>query len=295
MIYTCEKCLKEFPKKHNYTVHVQRKNPCIIDSVSEKENIVNPNNNLIESNQLTDILTKVETPKKTIMNNQCPHCKKSFYSKSNVMKHIENKSCKVFKNSISNQDMLEKIKELFSNHTKTITNNITTNNITNNTNNTNNITNNVNITIFSAGKEDLSRLTKEEIIKICTSGTYYPIVAAEIIHCNNKYPEFQNFLISNLRSNTGLVLINDKWVSKTQDEIISNIMNVDKNHVTNLIKDLKVDDKLQVKLESTKDEIQNNESKEHQKPKIKSRLYNVSKMVAKNKKIKDKSFTDLMK
>ena len=172
-------------------------------------------------------------------------------------------------------------------------NNITNNNITNNTNNiTNNITNNVNITIFSAGKEDLSRLTQEEILKICTSGTYYPLVAAEIIHCNEKYPEFQNFLISNLRSNTGLVFINDKWVSKTQDEILSNIMNIDKKHVSNLIKDLKVDDKLQVKLESTKDEIENNESKEHQKSKIKSRLYNASKMVNKNKKNTEKTITN---
>lgn len=100
--------------------------------------------------------------------------------------------------------------------------------------------------------------------------------------------EFQNFLISNLRSNTGLVFINDNWVSKSQDKILSSLMHVDKKHVSDLMKDLKVDDKLQVKLESTKEEIDNNESKEHQKPKIRSKLYNASKMVNKNKKIKDK-------
>ena len=175
--------------------------------------------------------------------------------------------------------MMDKIKELFLNHS-----NVTNNNITNNNNNITNITNNIQVNIFSAGKEDLSRLTQEDILKICTSGTYYPIVAAEIIHCNKNYPEFQNFLISNLRSNTGLVLINDNWISKSQDEILSNIMNIDKTHVSNLIKDLKVDNKLQIKLESTKDEIKINESKEHQKPKIKSKLYNASKMIMKNKK-----------
>jgi hypothetical protein len=175
---------------------------------------------------------------------------------------------------LAQQKSIEELKEL----------NETNKNININSNNT---TNNI-INIFSAGKEDLSRLSKEEIIKICTSGTYYPIVAAEIIHCNKKYPEFQNFLISNLRSNTGLVFINDNWVSKPQDEILSNIINIDKKHVSDLIKDLKVDDKLQVKLESTKDEIDTNESKEHQKSKIKSKLYNVSKMILKNKKTTNK-------
>ena len=182
--------------------------------------------------------------------------------------------------------MMNKIKEMLFNNPQNITNNNTINNITNN------ITNNIQVNIYSAGKEDLSRLSQEDILKICTSGTYYPIVAAEIIHCNKKYPEFQNFLISNLRSNTGLVFLNDTWISKDQDEILTNIMQIDKKHVTNLIKDLKVDNKLQVKLESTKQEIEDNENKEHQKPKIKSNLYNASKMIQKNKKNLDKNLIE---
>ena len=50
------------------------------------------------------------------------------------------------------------------------------------------------------------------------------------------------------------------------------------------MKDLKVDDKLKIKLESTQDEIDTNESKEHMKSKIRNKLYNASKMIAKNKK-----------
>jgi len=176
----------------------------------------------------------------------------------------------------------KKIEEL--SHEKETNKNITVNNTNTNSNNT---TNNV-INIYNVGKEDLSRLSKEEIIKICTSGTYYPLVAAEIIHCNEKYPEFQNFLITNLRSNDGLVRINDKWESKSQDEILSSLLKVDKNHVSSLMKNLEVDDKLQIKLESTKDEIDTNQSKEHQKEKIKRKLYNASKMIKKNKKIAEK-------
>lgn len=256
-MFPCKKCDKVFSREGHLRDHLLRKKPCI-EKITEDKTI-----------DKSDIL------------NECPHCNKSFFNKYNVIKHIE-LSCKIKKEKdkekLDETTMLNKVKEIFESHLKN--NNIT--NITNITNN--NITNNIQVNIFSAGKEDLSRLTQEEILKICTSGTYYPIVAAEIIHCNEKYPEFQNFLISNLRSNTGLVFINDNWVSKTQDEILSNIMQIDKKHVSNLIKDLKVDDKLQVKLESTKDEIINGESKEHQKPRIKSKLYNAAKMVKKNKK-----------
>lgn len=254
-MFPCEKCNKVFSREGHLKDHLMRKKPCVIEK----------NNEVVK----TDIL------------NECPHCNKYFFNKYNVIKHV-NSSCKVKKEKdtekLNETTMMNKVKELFESHLKN--NNIT--NITNITNN--NITNNIQVNIYSAGKEDLSRLTQEEVLKICTSGTYYPIVAAEIIHCNEKYPEFQNFLISNLRSNNGLVFMNDNWVSKTQDEILTNIMQIDKKHVSNLIKDLKVDDKFQVKLESTKEEISNNESKEHQKSKIKNRLYNAAKMVNKNKK-----------
>lgn len=263
-MFPCKKCNKVFSREGHLRDHMLRKKPCVIEDY--------------------------EGEKTDISSNECSYCNKKFFSKYNVIKHIDS-ACKVKKDkdkeNVDNITMMNKVKEMFEAHLKN--NNIT--NITNITNN-NNITNNIQVNIFSAGKEDLSRLTQEEILKICTSGTYYPIVAAEIIHCNEKYPEFQNFLISNLRSNTGLVFMNNSWVSKTQDEILSNIMQIDKKHVTNLIKELKVDDKLQVKLESTKDEIINGESKEHQKSKIKSKLYNASKMVKKNKKSTDKILED---
>jgi hypothetical protein len=141
------------------------------------------------------------------------------------------------------------------------------------------------------GKEDLSLLSNEDVIKICTSGTYYPIIAAEILHCNDKYPEYQNVLISNLRSTTGQVKVNDKWITRSQDDILNTMMNVDKKHISSLIKDLEVDKKLQIKLESTQDEIDTNEPKEHHKHKIKQRLYDASTMIKKNK---DKSQSPIL-
>jgi uncharacterized membrane-anchored protein YjiN (DUF445 family) len=267
-IYTCENCKKEFNRKSTYDNHLNRKYPC----------------KLI-----------------TFTDNQCIYCNNTYTTVYNLNKHLnvcikktiedDNKLQleelrKLFEKKFeeqqkNNEELKKKVEELTHETNKNIISN-SNNNITNNT------TNNIQLNIVPAGKEDLTRLTKEEIVKICTSGTYYPIVAAEIIHCNKKYPEFQNFLISNLRSSTGLVFINDNWVSKPQDEILTNILQVDKKHVKNLMNDLQVDNKLQIKLESTKDEIDTNESKEHQKPKIKSKLYNASKMILKNKKLNDK-------
>ena len=100
--------------------------------------------------------------------------------------------------------------------------------------------------------------------------------------------EFQNVLISNLRATTGLIKINDKWVTKSQDELLNNMMNVDKKHISTLIKDLEVEKKHQVKLESTQDEIDTNECKEHHKDRIKNILHDASNMIKKHKKRSEK-------
>ena len=261
-IYKCDKCNKEFLKKSGYASHSMRVKSCIKD-INE--------------------------------NNECIYCNKLFSYKHNLTTHI--KICKEKPIIDETQSQIDELKKMFEEQQKKLeeqqmkidqlskekNNNIT---ITENSHNT--TTNNNIINIYNIGKEDLSLLAKEDIIKICTSGTYYPLVTANILHCNEKYPEFQNILISNLRSNTGLVKIDDNWVSKSHDEIFRTLLKVDKNHVSSLMKDLEVDKKLQIKLESTKDEIDTNESKEHQIPKIKECLYNASKMITKNKKQSDK-------
>jgi hypothetical protein len=265
--YKCDKCNKIFTRKSGYASHVTRIKSCIKD-----------NND----------------------NNECIYCSKSYSTRFNLNAHI--KICKEKPIIDETQSQIEELKKMFERKfeeqqkkleeqqkkidqlSKEKNNNIT---ITENSHNT--TTNNNIINIYNIGKEDLSLLAKEDVIKICTSGTYYPLVTANILHCNEKYPEFQNILISNLRSNTGLVKINDNWVSKSHDEIFRTLLKVDKNHVSSLMKDLEVDKKLQVKLESTKDEIDISESKEHQIPKIKECLYNASKMITKNKKLSDKN------
>ena len=276
-IYKCEKCKKEFNKKSAYASHTMRTNSCV----------------------------------KNIIINECSYCNKIFSLKHNLTAHM--KICKEKPVvDIVTLEQIEELKKMFQlkfeeqqrkyeelekklelSDSKETNQNILVNENSHNTTttNSNNITTTNNIQIYNIGKEDLSHLSNDDVIKICTSGTYYPIVAAEIIHCNKKYPQYQNFLIPNLRSNTGLVKINDNWESRSHDEIFRTLLKVDKNHVSTLIKDLEVDKKLQVKLESTQDEIDTGESKEHQIPKIKEKLYNASRMIKRNKTKEDKVIT----
>ena len=274
-IYTCENCKKEFNRKSTYETHIQRKNPCKLD---------------------------------IHINNQCSYCDKKYTTKYNLNVHL--KSCEKKQIDDDNKLQIEELKKMFErkfeeqqkkfeeqqkkieelSHATETNNNINVTENSHNTTNSNNITNNINI--YSVGKEDLSLLSKKDIIRICTSGTYYPQVAAEVIHCNKDYPEFQNILIPNLRSNTGLVKINDNWVSKSHEEIFRTLLKIDKNHVSTLMKDLEVDNKLKIKLESTQDEIADTISKGNQLPKIKETLYNASKMIAQNKKKEKKTIVN---
>ena len=274
--FICEKCKKDFTKKSAYTSHIMRINSCVKDNtISNDCEYCNRNfSNKYNLNSHINICKKKKSEDDTKI--QIEMLKKMLYEQQKKFEEQQK----------DNQELKKKVEEL-SHITEGIlpSGNI---NVTENSHNTtnNNITNNFNI--YSIGKEDLSLLSKEDVLKICTSGTYYPIVAAQILHCNEKYPEFQNYLIPNLRSNTGLVKINDNWVSKSHEEIFRTLLKVDKSHVSSLMKDIEVDTKLQVKLESTQDEIDTGESKEHQIPKIKENLYNSSKMVIKNKKKDDK-------
>jgi len=271
--FKCPKCNKIFNRKLHFDNHVNRKTPCI----KEKEETTDL------SSELNEILT--ETNKNSF---KCRYCQKTFCRNDSLMRHINQNSCKVKKelNDVYLSE-IESLKKKLMDHANKISelNVERSTNIVSNSNNTintvnNNVTNQINI--VSIGKEDMSKLTQEELLKIATSGVYYPIVAADIIHCNERLPDYQNILISNLRSNKGSVYSVGNWVTKNQDDIIKQLMDVDKMHVTNIIKDIKVDDeKIKNKIEYTKDEL--NESKSHQTDKVRDLLHSKSKMISKNK------------
>jgi len=310
-MYTCTKCDKSFIKKTNLVRHEKRKNPCkmsllnatpttnqspyifieninkhvddlllFIQPLINKDVLQHINKTANDLNTLTDIVS-----------NTCPYCSKEFFQKSNVIKHITTNKCTMKNNiniKIQNEIIIEKFTKIKKIIQEQYINGIKVNNIPINTP--------INIPVVSTPthKKLISfeteniHLSKDDITKICTSGTYYPIVTVIVIHCNKNYPEYQNVLISNLRSNTGLMYINNKWIVKSQVDILNHVMNHTKKHVIRLLKDVVVDKSLQLKLETTKQEIVSTESKAHQQKEIKKYLYNASKMIIKNKRLNEK-------
>jgi uncharacterized C2H2 Zn-finger protein len=283
-IYKCPKCNKIFNRKLHFDNHVNRKTSCVKQQIS-----VNP---IVPETDLTTELNELitETSKQEY---KCKYCQKIYCRNDSLQRHINQNSCKVKKelNDVYLSE-IEALKKKLQDHANKINEiNAGNTNIVSNSNNTintvnNNVTNQFNI--VSIGKEDISKLTQEELLKIATSGVFYPIVAADIIHCNERLPDYQNILISNLRSSKGTVYSVGNWVTKNQDDIIRQLMDVDKIHVSNIIKDIKVDDeKIKNKIEYTKDELK--EDKGHQIDKVKDILYSKSKMISDNKKKKIKN------
>ncbi len=182
------------------------------------------NNNKIdqESDNSTNKSIKNEEPNE----NLCKYCFKQFSTTFNLNKHIKN-NCKVKKlndekkdeifnrlleneskvnNIISNFENLQKENEKLKQYIRDLENkyngdikkivNKNTNNTINNTNN-----NNLNIIIpndklVDFGKEDLSKIPYEDIIKSCSgsnvTGYHVLIELIKQIHFNDKFPEFQN-------------------------------------------------------------------------------------------------------
>ena len=280
--FKCPKCNKIFTRKLHFENHINRKTSC-----EKKTEIEPPVTDL--SSELNDIIT--ETNSNTF---KCKYCQKTYCRNDSLQRHINQNSCKVKKelNDVYMSE-IESLKKKLTDHANKINelNTERNTNIVSNSNNTintvnNNVTNQINI--VSIGKEDISKLTQEELLKIATSGVFYPIVAADIIHCNERLPDYQNILISNLRSSKGSVYSIGNWMTKDQGDIIKQLMDVDKMHVTNIIKDIKVDDeKIKNKIEYTKDELK--ESKAHQTDRVRDLLHSKSKMISKNKnKVKKK-------
>jgi uncharacterized C2H2 Zn-finger protein len=123
--YKCEKCNKEFLQKSNYTTHINRKKPCIID-----ENITNVNTIIYkcekcnkEFNQKSNYTAHINKKNPCNANEnitnvntiiyKCEKCNKEFNKKSNYLSHI-NKKNPCNSNDLINQNikLLDRIKEL---------------------------------------------------------------------------------------------------------------------------------------------------------------------------------------
>ena len=220
MIYTCNKCNKEFNQKSHYESHLRRKFSC----VKNLESILDENNNFNITQNLPPNNAKIPPNNAKNLNNEssiiCEFCNKYFARKDNLTKHQKTR-CKIKNNLDDTYDKLKEKVNLLTEQNNNLNKQLSltmkkknkliisnpsnisnTNNTTNNTTNTNNgqiIQNqqNINIKMVSFGEEDFNRLTEEEILNVLKSKNRAFFNLVKLIHLNERLPEYNNILINN--------------------------------------------------------------------------------------------------
>lgn len=208
MNYNCLKCGYISDRKSNFMRHITSNNCKKIENAVDLNLMLETPNNIFIDPDSNNINLERGNRRETTMHilnydnwfknpkncNTCPFCLKEFSRRGNVNKHIK-KNCKM-KLSLT----IEQLNNISNNITNSTANSYNTNsfNTTNNNITNNNITNNIQIITF--GKEDLCNvLSKKEQRKILGRNYNSLIELIEYIHCNKKYPQFRNIMITNLK------------------------------------------------------------------------------------------------
>jgi hypothetical protein len=111
----------------------------------------------------------------------------------------------------------------------TINNTKNTNNTINNNTNFGTVVNN--ITLVGYGKEDLSKLSKSEILKILQNGFDSSLKLTEAVHFNPKYPEYHNVYISNIKDKYAMMYDGKTWTLTMKEDLINKIYDDKKNYI----------------------------------------------------------------
>ena len=230
VLYTCNRCNKNFYQKSNYVFHINRKYPC------KKINIIKDvnNNNINKNNKLFNDHTKIIEPKRTqnepkmnLKKYRCNYCNNLFTTNSHLRRHEKN-NCKILKEQKKLNKKIIKLEIENKKLTKQITK---INNINNNTINSNNKIINNNIKLVKFGDEDLNKISDKVYKMILNKGFQSVPELIKQIHFNNNIPENHNMYISNSRSNDINIYDGDKFVLIDQIDIIDSLYDEKTGHL----------------------------------------------------------------
>ena len=240
--HTCNICNKDY-KSYKSMWHHKRN---IHISIHQKSTINTPYiDNLSTQNQhistVTDV-NKEESPKlKKTEKTLCDYCNNNFSCYSSLHRHL--KTCKAKENIIKDNEelkqkvinmekSLDELKKLMLDmmnkkckmHPKTLQKMINNTN----TNSHNNITiNNNNIKYIEIGDEKLHTVfSVEEVMNILYKGCSALDEIVVYTHLNDKYPQFQNIIIPNVRSKTAYMYSKqlDKYILCDKNDILNELI-----------------------------------------------------------------------
>jgi DNA-binding transcriptional MerR regulator len=196
VLYICNKCNKNFTRKQAYDIHINRKNPCILDENINKIKELEKTKQLEEKNkQLEEKNRQLE-----VDNIQLKDRIKELESENKTLNNLVNKC---FENNKT---------------IKTKTNNNTTNNI-------NNTINNINVNLVPFGMENIDDLTPEEKKIILNSGMFCSVMCAKKLNCNPRLPQYHNISFTNLRSNDAKIYDKDKtWKTVDKEDLFETVI-----------------------------------------------------------------------
>ena len=210
---TCDKCDKTFTSKHSLDYH-KKKNVCTKKTKKFK----------------------------------CKYCGNCFSFESSLSRHV-NHTCKKRESEedadSERDELLKKFTEMQENHMRmmdrinklenenkklksqtvpsTINNGIV--------NNYNGDVNNITVNVVPFGKEDLSKISKNDLLKVFRSGFNSALQLTETTHFNPKYPEYHNVYISNMKNKYAMTYDGSDWALVMKDELIDKMYNKKRDYI----------------------------------------------------------------
>jgi hypothetical protein len=186
----------------------------------------------------------------------CKYCNKQFTTSNSMYRHTKH-SCKIKNEEEKEKDMiygqlmeLQKKYDILEHKLNTQsrvkcskkiykTINVekvdTIDNSINKTINNNTINNT--LVLVGCGKEDISKIDKNDLIKALKEGYYSTVKLTEAINFNPKYPEYHNVYIPDMKSKYGMKYNGESWELIDKEELIDMVYNKKRDYIEENIED----------------------------------------------------------
>ena len=171
---------------------------------------------------------------------KCYYCDATFAASSNMHRHMRT-SCKnkiaidrekseiyerLLKLESANSELEKSNAELKNQNTQMERDNV----ILKSQNNEKYVSMN-NTYLFGYGKEDMSRIDKNDLNEAFESGINSTLTLIELIHFNPKYPEFHNVYISSMKNKYAMMYDGHDWILVMKDDLIDKIYDNKRDYI----------------------------------------------------------------